>query len=193
MVHRRQAVRRRHRQEAQPQERSRRPEHADVHEPKLMETTCTFMSEHNTHAYNMCCAHSCTRMCTLFHMPTFTNTYPRCCCDTGIGDKEELEPRDLGEPMPPPFRCPHTHTRTRPASTGKPGLRRFGAVAGYSARLPTRSMHKLRQLTRPCTLSCTGPQCSRRATAPPIVVSASVFPKTVLYLKAEKVGNSGQG
>jgi len=29
--------------------------------------------------------------------------------------------------------------------------------------------------------------------SPPIVVSASVFPKTVLYLKAEKVGNSGQG
>jgi hypothetical protein len=28
---------------------------------------------------------------------------------------------------------------------------------------------------------------------PHIVVSASVFPKTVLYLKAEKVGNSGQG
>jgi hypothetical protein len=31
---------------------------------------CMHMSEHNTHAYNMCCAHSRTRMCTLFHMPT---------------------------------------------------------------------------------------------------------------------------
>jgi hypothetical protein len=37
--------------------------------------------------------------------------------------------------------------------------------------------------------------CAKAAQAgfPPIVVSASVFPKTVLYLKAEKVGNSGQG
>jgi hypothetical protein len=78
---------------------------------------CMHMSEHNTHAYNMCCAHSCTRMCTLFHMPTFTNTYPRCCCDTGIGDKEELEPRDLGEPMPPPFRCPHTKKEASLAAT----------------------------------------------------------------------------
>jgi len=42
---------------------------------------------------------------------------------------------------------------------GIPGLSRLCAVSGYSARLPTRSVYKLRRLTQPGTLSCTGPRC----------------------------------
>ena len=89
---------------------------------------------------------------------------------------------DQGRPTP---KAAPRLARTRPASTGKPGLRRFGAVAGYSARLPTRSMHTLRRLTRPCTLSCTGPQCSRRATAPPLLCLLR-FPKNGTLLEGEQ-------
>jgi hypothetical protein len=46
--------------------------------------------------------------------------------------------------------------------------------------------------TQPCTLSYTGPRCSRRATAPTSVSASYSVPIWPKIEKAEKVGNSVQ-
>ncbi len=58
---------------------------------------------------------------------------------------------------------------------GIPGMRCLCAVSGYSARLPTRPVCKLRRLTQPCTLSCTGPRCFSPSTPPLRVLGERVI------------------
>jgi hypothetical protein len=64
--------------------------------------------------------------------------------------------------------------RTRAAYGGDCAA--FCAVAGHSVCLPTRSVRKLSWLTQPCTFSCTGQQCSRRASAPTLVSALYCVP-----------------
>ena len=81
----------------------------------MIMSVCTCQSI--IHMRTICVVHTRAHECAHCFTCLLPYTYPSCRCATGIGDKEELEPRDLGEPMPPPFRCPHTKKEASLAAT----------------------------------------------------------------------------
>ena len=54
-------------------------------------------------------------------------------------------------------------------------------------------MRKLRRLTQPCTLSCTGPQCSRRATAPTLLSLLQFSQKRYFTSRRKRSETPGRG
>lgn len=81
----------------------------------MIMSVCTCQSI--IHMCTICVVHTRAHECAHCFICLLPDTYPSCRCATGIGDKEELEPRDLGEPMPPPFSCPHTKKEASLAAT----------------------------------------------------------------------------
>lgn len=77
---------------------------------------CMHMSEHNTYVYNMCCAHSCTRMCTLFHMPT-SRHIPQLPLRHGNWRQGRIGTKRPRRADAPPFSCPHTKKEASLAAT----------------------------------------------------------------------------